>query len=136
MVVQEVFQASAHITLAKKQENSPLRRWRDFYGCSGTLHLAGKALNAVFFASRVSFTVRNWVTRHVNHIIQGYGTNVRADAVSDTTIPIDSCKGSVDTQFSRGFDGSPDFVTVMFANDLAVFLKIRINWHKILHSKV
>jgi len=36
----------------------------------------------------------------------------------------------MNTQYFRGYDWSPDFVAVMFADNLAFCLKIRVNWQK------
>ena len=39
----------------------------------------------------------------------------------------------MDAEFLWGFDGSPDFVTVMFTYNLSFGLKIRVYWQKIHH---
>jgi hypothetical protein len=90
-------------------------------------------LNAVFFPCRVGFAIGNWVSRCVSPVIERYGADVEADAVADADIPIHSGRGSVDAQLGRWLHRSPDFVAIVFTYDLAVLLKIRVDWHKILH---
>jgi len=105
----------------------------NFYRLSWTLHFAGKALNAVFLSYRVRFFFRKRVSRRVNQLVQRNGANVDAHAVSDAGIPVYSARGSVNSEFLRGFNGSPNFVSVMFADNLAFCLKIRVDRQKFHH---
>jgi hypothetical protein len=85
-------------------------------------------LYAVFFSGWVSFAVRKWVAGYINHIIKGNGANICTDAVSNAGVPVYRRCGSMYSKFCRGLDGSPGFVAVMFAYDLAFSLKIRVYW--------
>jgi hypothetical protein len=85
-------------------------------------------LDAVFFSGWVSFAVRKGMPSYINHIIEGDGANISADSISNTGVPVYRRGGSMYSKFGWGFDGSPDFVSVMFAYDLAFILKIRIYW--------
>jgi hypothetical protein len=64
-------------------------------------------------------------------VVEGHGANVKAHTISEAAVPVHRDVGSVDSEFSRGFDGSADFVSVVFANYLAVFLKIRVYRQKL-----
>ena len=101
------------------------------YRLSRTLHFAGKALYAVFLSYRIRFFFRKRVSRRVNQLIQRNRANVDAHAVSDAGIPVNSTCGSMNTEFLRGFNWSPNFVSVMFADNLAFCLKIRVDGQKI-----
>jgi hypothetical protein len=48
--------------------------------------------------------------------------------VSSADIPIDSDVGSVYAQLLRRFNGSPHVVPLVLADDLSIFLEIRIYW--------
>ena len=100
---------------------------RNFYCLSRALHFAGHALYAVFLSYRIRFFFRKRVSRRVNQLIQRNRANVDAHAVSSAGIPVNSASRSMNTQFLRGFNGSPNFVSVMFADNLAFCLKIRVN---------
>ena len=104
---------------------------RNFYGLRGALHFAGKALYAVVFSGRVRFLFAKRVPRRFSPIIQRNGANIDAYAVSNAAIPIHRAGGSVNSQLLRGINGSPNFVSVMFADNLAFCLKIRVNRQKI-----
>lgn len=90
------------------------------------LHFAGQTLYAVVFSHRVRFFFAKWVPRRVNQLIQRNRANVYAYSVSDTGVPVYGAGCSVNTELLRGYDGSPNFVSVMFANYLAFCLKIRV----------
>jgi hypothetical protein len=64
--------------------------------------------------------------RRVCPVIQRHGANVNAHTVSSADVPVDSNVGSMYAQLRRRFYGSPDFVAVVFAYNLAVLLKIRV----------
>ena len=130
----QLLRAPANITLAtfprKKRGHSSLRR-SYLYRLRGALHLAGKALYAVFLSYRVRFFFRKRVPRRVNQLVQRNGANVNAHTVSSAGIPVNSTCGSMNSQFLRGFNGAPNFVSVMFADNLAFCLKIRVDRQKI-----
>jgi hypothetical protein len=63
----------------------------------------------------------------VNPVIEGDGADIDADAIAQADIPIHSDVSSMNAQLGWGFNGAPDLVSIMFAYNLAVFLKIRIN---------
>jgi len=102
-----------------------------FYRLSGALHFAGEALYAVFLSYRVRFFFRKRVSRRFSPLIQRNGANVDAYAVSNAGIPVNSARGSMNAQFLRGLHWSPNFVSVMFADNLAFCLKIRVDRQEI-----
>ena len=108
----------------------------NFYGLSRALHFASKALDAVLFACRVRFLFAKRVPRRFSPIIQRNGTNIDAYAVSNAAIPIYRACCSMNSQFLRGHYRSPNFVSIMFANNLAFCLKIRVNRQKISPLKI
>ena len=115
----------------KKNKQKGLWRRSNFYRCSWTLHFARQTLYAVFFACRIRFAFREWVSRGISPIIQRDGANVDAYAISDAAIPVYCAGCSVYSKFFGGFNWSPDFVTVMFTYNLSFSLKIRVYWQKI-----
>ena len=64
-------------------------------------------------------------------VVQGHGANVDAYSVSGTYVPVYGNVGSVYAQFFRRFYGSPDFVSVVFAYNFSLLLKIRIYRQKL-----
>jgi hypothetical protein len=88
-------------------------------------------LDAVWFIDGVGFFLRSWVSRCFCPIVQGYGANIDAGAVSSANVPVDSDVGPVYTQFFWRFYGSPDFVSVVFAYNVSVLLKIRVYRQKL-----
>jgi len=88
-------------------------------------------LDAVFFADWVRFLLRCRMPRRFCPVVQGYGANVDAHAVSNAHVPVDSNVGSVNAQLLRRLYGSPDFVAVMLSYNLAVALEIRVNRQKL-----
>jgi hypothetical protein len=73
------------------------------------------------------------MARRVSPIIERNRANINADAVSNADIPVHSTGCSVNTKLLGRFNWPPYFVTVMFANNLALGLKIRVNWQKLHH---
>jgi hypothetical protein len=69
--------------------------------------------------------------RRVYQVVQRHGTNVYAHAVSGANVPVDSNVGSMDAQLRRRFYRSPDLVSVVFAYNLSVLLKIRVYRQKL-----
>jgi len=69
--------------------------------------------------------------RRISPIIERNRANVYADAVSYAAIPVNSAGCSVNTKLLWRFNWPPYFVTVMFANNLAFGLKIRVNRQKL-----
>jgi hypothetical protein len=69
--------------------------------------------------------------RRVCPVVQGYGANVYAHSISGARVPVDSNVGSVYSHFLRRFYGSPNFVSVMFAYNFSVLLKIRVYRQKL-----
>jgi hypothetical protein len=69
--------------------------------------------------------------RGVYQVVQRNGTNVHAHTVSGAHVPVDSNVGSVDAQLRRRLYGSPDLVSVVFAYNLSVLLKIRVYRQKL-----
>jgi len=106
-----------------------MRRYLDCL--RGTLHLTCEALYAVLFARRVRFSFAKGMPRRFSPFIQGNGADIDAYAVSDAAIPIHRAGCSMDSKLLWGYDGSPDFVSVVFADYLAFCLKIRVNRQKI-----
>lgn len=66
-------------------------------------------------------------------VVERNGADADAYTVSSADIPVYSNVGSVNAQFV-GFRGSPDFVSVVFACNLSVGLKIRVYRQKIHQS--
>ena len=64
-------------------------------------------------------------------IVEGHGANVYAYAVSGAYVPVNGNVGSVYAQFRGWFYGSPDFVSVVFAYNFSVLLKIRVYRQKL-----
>jgi hypothetical protein len=88
-------------------------------------------LDAICFSGWVGFFLGGWVSGRVCPVVQGHGANVNAYAVSSAYIPVYSNVGSMYTQFRGWFYGSPDFVSVVFAYNFSVLLKIRIYRQKL-----
>ena len=65
-------------------------------------------------------------------IVEAYGANINADTVTYADIPVYSRVGTVDGLLVR-VRVAPDFVTVVFTNNLAFSLKIRVYRQKIHH---
>ncbi len=63
----------------------------------------------------------------ISPIVKGNWANVDTDTVTDTAVPVNGAGCSMNSQFIRGFHWTPDFVSIVFAYDLAFGLKIRIN---------
>lgn len=64
-------------------------------------------------------------------VVKGHGANIDAYAVSGAYVPVDGNVGSVYAQFCGWFYGSPDFVSVVFAYNFSVLLKIRVYRQKL-----
>ena len=86
---------------------------------------------AVWLSDRVGFLLRSWMPRRVYQVIQRNGTNVHANAVSSANVPVYRNVGSMDAQLFRRLYGSPNFVSVVFAYNLSVLLKIRVYRQKL-----
>jgi hypothetical protein len=71
------------------------------------------------------------MSRRVCPVVQRHGANVDAYAVSSAHVPVDSNVGSMYAQLLRRFYWSPDFVSVVFACNLSVLLKIRVYRQKL-----
>ena len=69
----------------------------------------------------------------ISPVVERNGANVDAYAVSYADIPVYSDVCSMNAQFAWGFNGTPDFVSVMFTYNLSFGLKIRVYWQKIHH---
>ncbi len=69
--------------------------------------------------------------RRISPIIERNWADIDAYAVSDAAIPVYSAGCSMNSKFLRGFNGTPDFVSVMFTYNLSFGLKIRVYRQKI-----
>jgi hypothetical protein len=68
------------------------------------------------------------VSWRVSPVEQGYWTDLDADAVSGAHFPVNSYVRSVNSEFLRRLNGSPDIVAVVLADNFAVFLKLGVYW--------
>ena len=88
-------------------------------------------MDAVCFAGGVGFLLGGWVSWRVCPIVEGHGANVYAYAVSSAYVPVYGNVGSMYAQFRGWFYWSPDFMSVMFAYNFSVLLKIRVYRQKL-----
>jgi hypothetical protein len=64
-------------------------------------------------------------------VVKGHGANVNAYAVSSAKVPVYGNVGSMYSQLLGWFYWSPDFVSVVFAYNFSVLLKIRVYRQKL-----
>ena len=88
-------------------------------------------MDAVWFIDGVRFLLRGRVSGRVCPVVQGHGANVDADAVSSAQVPVYGNVGSVYSQLLRRLYWPPDFVSVVFAYNFSVLLKIRVYRQKL-----
>ena len=113
-----------------------MSRWRRYFYClCGALGLACQALYAVALSHGVRFLLRNRVSWRFTPVVERYGANVDAYAVSSADIPVNGNVGSVDSKLVGCFYGSPDFVSVVFSSNFSFGLKIRVYRQK-LHQPI
>ncbi len=75
-------------------------------------------------------------TRRFCPVVKRHGANVYADAIASADIPVYRNILAMYAIFVWGFYWSPDFVTVMFAYNFSVGLKIRVYRQKLSPSLV
>jgi len=88
-------------------------------------------LDAIWFSDRVGFFLRSRVSGCFCPVVKGHGANVYAYAVSSAKVPVYGNVGSVYSQLLGWFYWSPDFVSVVFAYNFSVLLKIRVYRQKL-----
>ena len=70
------------------------------------------------------------MTRGFSPVIQRNWAHVDANTVSSTDIPVDCYVCSMNPKLQRRLNRSPNFVSVMFTNDLSFALKLRVYGQK------